>query len=101
MSNAKTAKEHHHRPLPNTNRCADCGELIHNFEKPGGKNKNPDEKLENFNKSLGNAKDRVDHAAKMIGITLVLVILGLLTFPLGIILWVIAVGTFIAAFVKD
>lgn len=81
--------EHTHISSPDSNTCKDCGESIHIFENP----------KKSFDaKSLNKASDGLNKIANKIGIALVLVVVGLLLFPLGIILWVFAIGVIISAF---
>lgn len=80
---------HIHTPERDSNICKDCGQPIHTFEEPAKK----------LNaKSLNKTADKLNGVANKIGIALVLVVVGVFLFPLGIILWIIALGIIIGVF---
>lgn len=82
--------EHTHIPKKDSNICEVCEKPIHSFEEP--------KKFDT--KSLSKTADALNGAANKVGIALVLFVVGIFLFPLGIILWLFALGVLGSIFSK-
>jgi hypothetical protein len=61
----------------------------------------PTDKLSNFSSKSRKTADKLDKMANRIGVGIVLIIVGIIFFPLGIIAWIFALGAIVSAFSPD